>query len=241
MNRSAVIAIAGLVIGALALAIALHSSREIETPRTRPISTSSSTADTAYSEAAYFEEFDTNSGWDVPPADGDPASFDFIGGVGEGPDDYWAKDKNHVYDNGIVVDSANPKTFTGVYNQFGYLVCVRDRTHLWFFSSYSVSVQGQPVIATGGYCKTDQYVLMGDDVVASADARAFVGLNDTNFGGYGKDKDQVYYDGFSVAGADASTFKILPVTFSNSMSTDNDEFIDAQDVNYAFVSGTLVF
>ena len=182
-------------------------------------------------EETYF------SGYAVDiPLDADTRTFVFLGGAGDGPSDYYAKDKVHVYDNGTVLTSADPSTFVGVYNSWGRLVCVRDADTLWFFADHPIRIiHGATVVATGGYCKTPDSVYMGANTVQGADARNFVGLNNINYGGYGKDEAKIYYTGFPIPGADARTFKII-----DPAERVKDNYIDAIDKYNNYDAGQAI-
>lgn len=185
------------------------------------------------SETQYFQ-----ANGSIMPADAEPSTFQFIGGSGEGPDDYWAKDRNHVYDNGGEVPEADPKSFRGVYNSAGQLVCATDANHIWFFRDYPFSINSRDsVAATGGYCKTQTHVYLGADVVNQTDPQSFVGLEPTwNYGGYAKDKRAVFYMGFPVDGADVTTFSVVRPPEETSTGVE----FDGQDKNHLYAQGNIV-
>jgi hypothetical protein len=184
------------------------------------------------SESRYFQTNDT-----IMPGDADPRTFQFIGGSGEGPDDYWAKDKNYVYDNGELVSEADPASFRGVYDSAGQLVCVSDKNHIWFFHDYPFTINPRDsVVATGGYCKTQTRVYLGANVVNQADPRTFVGLErGWNYGGYAKDKRAVFYMGFLVNGADVTSFAVVRPPEETSTGVE----FDAQDKSHLYAQGNI--
>ena len=141
-----------------------------------------------------------------------------------------------MYDNGQLLYEADPAPFLPVFNQFGNLVCVKDKTHVWIFGdSPMAGVNPSTTVATGGYCKDTAHVIVGDKFVLGADARTFVGLSALNSGGYARDKSQVYFDGFPLHGADTNSFRIInpPTKYKTSS-------VDAEDRFHRYENGNII-
>jgi hypothetical protein len=132
--------------------------------------------------SAYYEE-SGSSGTVAPIPRVDLATF---ANVGYG----YARDKNHVYRFGNIIDGADPRTFS--------------------FLGFS-GIQG--VSGDGLYTMDSGHVFYDGVELAEADPKTFAlifdGMGDVT--GYAKNKNYVYnaYEGFAIEGADPRTFAVL--------------------------------
>ncbi len=167
----------------------------------------------------FYQEHDTQDYLITPIPAADPYTFDVVKRNGEVE---FAKDKNHVYEAGIAIPSADPKT----YMTYGPTTAFsKDANHVYCRSGKSTTVPGtdsanfnivqyedrfskRPVYSS--YATTDNHVIFAGDACAileGADPKKFKLL-----AGYlteiASDSSHIYIKGKSVP-IDISTFELL--------------------------------
>ncbi len=149
----------------------------------------------------------------LKPLEGaDAQSFEDVGGG-------YGKDKNHVYKNGVIDDSLDPKTIRSL--DHGYVT----DGHQVSYGYSNVKIPGiDPktftVLGNGNYYSKDAsrvyYTSSGWRILDGADAQTFKVLAPHEE--YAKDQYHVYYAGRVLEDIDAASFKFINERFSRDSS-----------------------
>lgn len=118
--------------------------------------------------------------------------------------DKWiAKDKNHVYMDGLLLAGADPATFEEVGNTLYY----RDKSHVWNVRQLLPDADPATFEMMGNspFCRDKSHVWYEFDgeLLVGADPATFEVLGETN---YGRDKSHIWFRNKLLADADYATF-----------------------------------
>jgi hypothetical protein len=148
--------------------------------------------------------------------------------------DYWLKDKVHVYtSNGQILEQADPRTFVDLGAGYG-----KDATHIFYHGDGGVLGSGRGhsipdahmksfvVAQADSYAKDDAHIFSEGKILEGADVHTFARIGRS---AYFKDTSHVWHsDGgrgiILISEADAATFA----------PTDTDPFGGAADANYGY-------
>ncbi len=151
----------------------------------------------------FYQKHDTSKDPVVMISGADPETFDVVTAHG---DFMFAKDKNHVYNNGIEVSSADPLTYQ---SYGGTTAFSNDKTHV--------------------FCNSD-----GPQIISNVDAEGFSILKhpDGQYSDYAITDTSVLYDRTCsvVPGADPKTFKLLSAELAEVAADSYGIYIDGQSV-----------
>lgn len=152
----------------------------------------------------YFVSWNEGNGFQQKKIDADSQSFKKISG------DY-AKDKNHVFFVGRIIESADADSFERIKVDSSTVedVYSKDKTHVFKFSGVLPNVDHSSFVALGGsYTKDAQHVFYQEKILTSAEASTFQ-TKHHEFHWFGMDSKQVYSMGQAIPGADPATFELL--------------------------------
>lgn len=126
----------------------------------------------------------------------DESTFEVVGSM-------YARDKNHVYIDGLMIADADPDTFEPIPNS----LCFRDKSHVWIYKDLLVGADPATfeMMENTPYCRDKSHVWYEHkgELLVDADPATFEVLGNSH---YCRDKSHIWFRTTLLPDADYATF-----------------------------------
>lgn len=126
----------------------------------------------------------------------------------------YAKDKNHAYYDGKIIESADPQSFEFINGKY-----TKDKNHVFYYDEiiFGANPKTFKLVENSFYKNIEAYdgkdnnnIYINGVLVDGVDVNAFEIIK----GSYVKDKDSVYYENAEIQNADVATFEVVEYKYS---------------------------